>query len=225
MNVRNMDREGRGENFSSQNDNRRVLSIAFKESAWDMYKVTCSGGFFFVPRRVCEEMGLREGISLSEEMLRSLELHHLHYCGYRKSLDLLSRRAHSEGMLRLKLRQRRYPDEIIDGIISRLLSEGLINDREFGELYLNVLLRKQKYGRGMLLAKLRDKGLSRELSENLLITVTDTALDEALEENAEKLYKKSKMTEEKMVRSLIGKGFTPSKVYECARKYFNVKKE
>jgi len=185
-----------------------------------MCKITCSGAFFFVPLAVCEELELTEGLLLSVEQLSLLLFHHQSFQAYRKALDLLSRKDHSLEMLRLKLRQRHYPDPVINVVLRRLEEEDLVDDRKFGEHYLRYLLNKKKYGKRTLLVKLREKGLSRELAETLGGTVTEVEETEALNTIAGKLYGRRNMTKEKMVRSLLAKGFPPSKVYSCIEEYF-----
>ncbi len=208
------------ENSSSQNGNQYILSISTKEAAGGMCKITCSGAFFFVPLAVCEELELTEGLLLSEEVLSRLLFLHQSFQAYRKSLDLLSRKDHSMEMLRLKLRQRSYPDPVISKVLQHLQAEELVDDRKFGEHYLRYLLNKKKYGKRTLLAKLRGKGLSRELAEDLAGTVAEAEEAEALNASAEKLYGRRNMTKEKMLRSLLAKGFPPSKVYSCIEEYF-----
>ena len=216
-----MDSGVHGENSSFQNGNQYILSISTKEAAGGMWKITYTGGFFFVPPRLCEEMALAEGMPVSGELLSQLQFHHQIYTAYRKSIDLLSRKDHSRQMLALKLRQRDYPPPVITAVLQRLAEEHIVDDREFGQHYLQFLLRKKKYGRGKLTAKLREKGLSRELSEGLLAGVGDFEEEDALRKSAEKLYRKTNMTEEKMARSLIRRGFPPSKVYACITEYFS----
>ncbi len=213
-----MDNEELEGNISSQNGNDRVLSITTKETPRDMCKVICSGGFFLIPLHLCDELQLFDGMFLSEEARTILHFQNNLYYAYRKAKDLLYRTDHSEEMVRRKLRQRQYPEDVIQSVVEQLREEGIINDRNFGEHYVQFLVRKNKYGKRMLQAKLREKGISRELTEELLNSVSENMEESALKASVEKLFEKKKMTDEKMVRSLVRKGFPVSKVYTFIKK-------
>ena len=208
------------ENSSSQNDKFYILSISRQGGAGGMCKITCTGAFFFVPRAVCEDLTLAEGELLTERQVQVLQFQHLICSAYQKAIDLISRKDHSRMMLRLKLRKRDYPDEVVAHVLQRLAEEGILDDEKFGEHYLQFLLKKNKYGRPKILAKLREKGLSRELAEALTARVSEIEEDEALWENAAKLFRRGNITKEKMARSLISRGFPPGKVYTCISEYF-----
>lgn len=214
-----MDSGVRGENSSSPNGNQRIVSISIQRAAGDVCKVTCSGGFFFVPLSLLEELNLEEGITLTEQQLESLEFHHLVLQAYRKSLDLLSRREHSREMMRRKLTARRFPSNVAEAVVRRLETEGLIDDTQFGEYYLDYLIRQNKYGKGLICAKLREKGLSREQVEELVSTVSDSEEDEALRNAAEKLLRRKNITKERFVRGLNSRGFPLGKIYAYLQEY------
>jgi len=212
-----MGKEVHEENSSSQNGNFHVISISKKETAWGICEVNCSGGYFFVPSDIIDELGIREGDVLDEDMHVILRLHHDVYTGYKKALDLLSRRNHSAEMMRQKLRIRQFPNEVIDIIVSRLVENRYIDDEFYAEGYLEYLLAKNNLGKTMLVHKLKSKGVSREIAEELVAKVSDEYDEHALRTIGEKLLRKNKMTQEKMVRSLINKGFLPARVYEYVK--------
>ena len=61
---------------------------------------------------------------------------------YNKALDLISRREHSQKEIKNKLLMRYDNDDLIDSVIDKLISNNLINNHRFAELY--VLNRKRK---------------------------------------------------------------------------------
>ena len=61
---------------------------------------------------------------------------------YNKALDLISRREHSQKEIKNKLLMRYENNAVIESVIDKLISNNLINNHRFAELY--VLSRKRK---------------------------------------------------------------------------------
>ena len=66
----------------------------------------------------------------------------LHSDIYNKALDIISRREHSIKEVNEKLTKKFNADEIIESVIEKLLSNNLINDSRFAEMYTSA--RKKK---------------------------------------------------------------------------------
>lgn len=96
---------------------------------------------------------------------------------YDKALYLLSLREHSKGELRDKLKAKGYNREEIDSSISRLAAEGLQSDTRFCESFLRSRLRKNPEGKAILVLRLCEKGIERD--------VASKAVREYFEENEE----------------------------------------
>lgn len=108
---------------------------------------------------------------------------------YQRAIRLLSLRDHSVAELRQKLlrgkfqgptlkggalatgsRQRREgsdPD-IVDQVIEKLISQGLLDDARFAQNFLRYQLERRPQGPALLTAKLRAKGLSSDLIQTSL---------------------------------------------------------
>ncbi|MDR0854324.1 MAG: recombination regulator RecX [Clostridiales Family XIII bacterium] len=80
-----------------------------------------------------------------------------------KAYDYLSRRAHTEYEIRLKLRKKEYAEDEIDGAVAQLLLDGYIDDRDFAERYLRVLIEKGR-GKRRIKDEMRRKGIAEELA-------------------------------------------------------------
>ena len=66
----------------------------------------------------------------------------LHSDIYNKALDIISRREHSIKEVNDKLTRKFDADEIIESVIEKLISNNLINDSRFAEMYTSS--RKKK---------------------------------------------------------------------------------
>lgn len=84
---------------------------------------------------------------------------------YQKALDLLARRDHSRVELRKKLALRGYGEKVLEEVLERLSSQGLINDAKFAACWVqSALLSGRGFG-AKLLADLQQKGVQRETAQ------------------------------------------------------------
>ena len=91
----------------------------------------------------------------------------LHTLIYNKALDLISRREHSQKEIRNKLLIRYEDNAVIESVISKLISNNLINNFRFAELYL--LNRKRKgFGPKKIFYELVEKGISDSISNEII---------------------------------------------------------
>jgi len=134
-----------------------------------------------------------------------------------KALDLLAMRDHSAAELRLKLLQREFSEQYIDTVLTSLEGAGLLDDRRFAESWIRMRLRKNPCGRALLASGLAMKGVDRETAHRAIDALLDEeTLQQALDAAADKLLRRKGMTREKLVRSLMRKGFRYSDVSDAA---------
>lgn len=209
-----MDNGARGENTSSLNGNNRIISIEEYKGPGCVRKIVCTQGFFFMSPGLIEKYRVTEGDLLTPELEELLTQNSLRYECYWKSVDLLSRREHSAKMLSLKLKQRSFPEPIIREVVSALEQEGYVDDQRFAELYFSHLIRKKDSGKTKLRMKLQEKGLSREITEQLLSRVTEEDELQALENTAQKLQKRKGMDQNKLIRALVNRGFSTAQIFK-----------
>ena len=83
------------------------------------------------------------------------------------AMDLLARREHSRRELATKLRQRDFPQDEIDVVLTRLEQEGLQSDARFAEAWV-----RQRAGRGYgplrIRQELRERGIDDALATTAL---------------------------------------------------------
>jgi regulatory protein len=82
----------------------------------------------------------------------------------RAALDLLARREHSRSELREKLRQRFGASPLIDEVLDRLESEGLLDDARFAEAFVRMHSTRG-HGPLRILHELAQRGVATELAE------------------------------------------------------------
>ena len=84
-----------------------------------------------------------------------------------KAQELLARRAHGSQELINKLKIRDYPISEIDDAIKRLFDVGALDDESFAESLAAELFSRRGYGYHVIIMRLRQKGLEKELSERV----------------------------------------------------------
>jgi regulatory protein len=87
---------------------------------------------------------------------------------YSYSLSLLKRRLRSAEEVKDKLKQRKYPENTIDRIITDFKNTGLLNDRNFARAWVEDRLNLNPKAPGLLKLELKKKGVSGEIVEKTL---------------------------------------------------------
>ena len=112
---------------------------------------------------------------------------------YNAGLDLLARREHSGKELRQKL-GRRFAEALVDQAASALQQNGLLSDERFAEALIHS--RKAKgYGPRYIAQELSQKGVSKELTQELLDERNSDWVHQAREVAAKKLRTTSRLAD------------------------------
>ncbi|MBI2607282.1 MAG: regulatory protein RecX [Candidatus Doudnabacteria bacterium] len=124
---------------------------------------------------------------------------------YEKAVKLLEIRLHTEFELSQKLKLRGFEPEITEQVLGKLSEQGLINDQQFAEVYLDNLIKYKTFGYFMLLKKLLERGIEKSMTENMLNELLSLEQEKALAQKF--INKKSPTDREKLARSLNSRGF------------------
>ena len=143
-----------------------------------------------------------------EELLKQAKL---------KALSLLTDMDRTEEQLRTKLRQKEYPNEIVEQAIEYVKSFGYINDSNYARRFVES--RKNSKSRKEIYVALMQKGLSKELVDEAL---AEGYSDEDERETIRLLLTKkhfsptnsSKEEKMKLMAYLVRKGFHYDSVHK-----------
>ncbi len=108
--------------------------------------------------------GLYEGAVLSEEQLRVAREAGERGLAMSQALNLLGYRARSTGEVRQRLRRRRYAEETVEAVVSRLRELGYLDDEEFARSAAREKARK--YGPRRVYADLRSTGMDEDTARD-----------------------------------------------------------
>jgi len=132
---------------------------------------------------------------------------------YSKALDLLARREESRFTMQQKLYKREYNPELIEAILEKLENKGYLSDRRFAEEWVRTRLVSRFEGPPFLVASLKQKGIEDSLARDVVeAAVKEVGYDQLLLKALQKALKKSNITQDKVVSTLLRKGFSYGRI-------------
>lgn len=162
---------------------------------------------------------LEEGAVLPPEVYEELVNRVLKKRATLRAMHILERTDKTEAQLRRKLEESEYPKEAVESAIAYVTSYGYLDDRRYAEHYIEW--KKQGKGKARLKMELVQKGISREIIEEVL---ESTDFGETREMIRQIILKKRKtdipMNEKDKQRIygfLMRKGFSSSDILAVMR--------
>jgi regulatory protein len=130
------------------------------------------------------QMGLKVGQELTPAQLEQLRQEEALQQAADRALNYLSFRPRSREEVRRYLRKKQTPPELIDAVLERLDRLNLINDQEFAEFWVESRERFSPRGAQALKSELRQKGVQRDVVDELVTSEQDD--DRALDAGRKK---------------------------------------
>ena len=118
-----------------------------------------------VPLELVNREALEEKMLISAVLLDSINDEAEELQCEAKAVAILSRRDHSVGELKRKLRQKKFSDDAISRAVSIYKKSGLLNDKSYAEKLVSRQLAEKPSGRPFLISLLMSKLIRRELAE------------------------------------------------------------
>ncbi|MRH44655.1 recombination regulator RecX [Aquibacillus halophilus] len=192
--------------ITTQKKNKHRYNIFLKNGQSEDYG-------FSVDEDILIQFHLRKGLELDKETTEQLLKKDSIHKTYSLTINFLSYRMRSTKEIREYLIKKEVEQEQIEVVIKRLLSEGLLNDKEFAEALVRTRVQTTSKGPMLVKKELIDKGI--------LMTVADEALsfytyEDQFEKATKWLEKKIRSSGKKSFRqqvqsiqqTLMQKGFT-----------------
>jgi regulatory protein len=131
---------------------------------------------------------LRVGQEWDEEKIKQLQAEDAHERAVQQALLFLSYRSRSESEIRQNLRKHEIPEDVIDQTLQRLRQDGLANDDQFAQAWVENRSAFRPRSRRMMAMELRQKGLTDDAVSSALEDVDDEVLAyEAAQKRAPRL--------------------------------------
>jgi regulatory protein len=169
----------------------------------------------FINYEVFIKSGLRKNDDISENQIDSLIKENQRFAVKQRAFRYLGRRLLSENELRVKLKQKKYDENIIDETIEYLKEKEYLNDLEFANVFSSENIRNKFWGKNKVKAELMRKGVNNEIISQVLSKKFPEGndLNNAIE-LAQKKYRmlskrnlEQKKIKEKMISFLFSKGY------------------
>ena len=168
----------------------RIVSIE-KARRGGKFKVSLDSGNpadgdyveLLLSKEVIVDYGLRRNDELTAENIQKIQASQLYHDTYFAAMRLINYRMRTTTELARRLREKKYPDEIIQRVIEKLGSLGLTDDGKFAEIFVAGKVAQKPVGKRELERKLREKGISKETVTMALAEVSgdERQLDLALQ--------------------------------------------
>lgn len=153
---------------------RKITAIEVQKKSPDRVNIHLDGEYAFGLARIVAAW-LKVGQELSEEKIEQLLAADARERAYQQAMLFLSYRARSETEIRRNLRRHEIPEAIIDQTIERLRQDGLANDKEFANAWVENRNTFRPRSRRMMALELRQKGLDEEAIRSAMENVDDEA--------------------------------------------------
>jgi len=154
---------------------KKITALVVQKRNPNRVNVHLDGEYAFGLARIVA-VWLRVGQELDEEKLKRLQVEDARERAVQQALLFLSYRARSESEIRQNLRKHEMPEEVIEETIARLRQDGLANDGQFAQAWVENRSTFRPRSRRILAMELRQKGLDDEAVSSALEAVDDEPL-------------------------------------------------
>ncbi len=127
--------------------------------------------FIIIPSALVEKFGLRIGLEIEAEVIEKLIDADEAMRAKNYSLDLLRENIYSKTQMTRELEREGFGEQAVKTIIAELIHSGHIRDRLYAENWIQRRQKSNPKGRTVLKQELIDKGVDREIAEQVLAAV------------------------------------------------------
>lgn len=124
---------------------------------------------------------------------------------YEQAIKYLAIRSHTVFELQTKLARKKYHKSEIDQAIADLIEKKYVNDRDFAQAFAQNLIKYKTFGYYGVKMKLKQRGISDELAEEVLSQEMDFETERKIAQRA--VGKSGKTDKLKLMQMLQRKGF------------------
>ncbi len=174
-----------------------------------------------IDAQVAQDMGLRQGLALSQAQLENMILAEDKNKAKNFALDFIGYRSRSVWEVTQRLKKRGHTQEIIEQVIGDLHRSGLLDDVQFAAQWARHRMATKPVGEHLLRHELKLKGISDEIIEKTLTETFGQTSQRALADDLirirEKRYHSLDIAKarRRMADFLIRRGFPREIVWEA----------
>ncbi len=154
---------------------KKITALVVQKRNPNRVNIHLDGEYAFGMARIVAAW-LRIGLELDEKKIEQLQIEDAYERALQQALLFLSYRARSESEIRQNLIKHEIPESVIDQTLEKLRQDGLANDNEFAQTWIENRSAFRPRSRRMLAMELRQKGLDNESMQSALENVDDEPL-------------------------------------------------
>ncbi len=117
---------------------------------------------------VVAKFRLREGMTLTPEQVRQIELGEVKQECFDRAMAALGSRLHSRAELHRKLMRREYGETVVNAVLDDLARLGYVNDEQFAKTKALSAAQYKHHGRRRAVVELRRAGVRGDVAERAL---------------------------------------------------------
>src|SRR5687768_4061811 len=152
-----------------------ITKISEQKRRPNRRNIYLDGGFAFgCNLNVVARFRLREGLVLSEEQVRQIELGEVKQEAFDAGMRLLQTRLQSTAEMRRKLLRKEYGEAIVTAVIDDLTRLGYLDDARFAKTKALSAAQHKQHGRRRAKIELRKSGVSGDVADRALADVYET---------------------------------------------------
>ncbi|OGL34382.1 hypothetical protein A3F64_02740 [Candidatus Saccharibacteria bacterium RIFCSPHIGHO2_12_FULL_42_8] len=157
---------------------------------------------------------LKTGFEISPEKLDELKGESEFGKSYARALELILRRPRSIREINDYARRKKWEIELRDRVIEKLSEKGYLDDTKFASFWLKARVNSKPISKRKLNAELLQKGIKREIIDEVLVEYTEVNEQDALAALIKK--KRNKYTDDqKLMAYLANQGFSYGAIKEA----------
>lgn len=193
---------------------RKITALKAQKRNSQRINIYLDGEFAFGLSRYAAAW-LQVGQDLSPEKIQELQEIDAQEVAYQRALNFISYRSRSEKEVRQNLQKHDTPEEVITEVLERMQSNGLVDDLQFAQDWVENRSAFRPRGRRALAMELRQKGIADEAIEAALRELDEEPLayQAALKQSRKYAGLEWKAFRQKMSAFLARRGFN----YEVAK--------
>ena len=154
---------------------KKITALVVQKRNPNRVNIYLDGEYAFGLSRIVAAW-LKVGAELDEKKIEQLQAEDAKERALQQALLFLSYRARSESEIRQNLIKNEIPESVIDLTLEKLRQDGLANDNEFAQTWVENRSTFRPRSRRMLAMELRQKGLDDESMQSALKNVDDEPL-------------------------------------------------
>lgn len=131
--------------------------------------------------------GLKKNDEFSEDRFLSLIRENRLFHIKQRAFRYLGRRLHSTSELRVKLLQKKYEKELVEGVLTELKQKKYLDDTEFAKMFVEEKVKQKLWGRKKLINELVKRGIDSKIISSVMVS---SFPEDDNYENAKQLAKK-----------------------------------